>query len=194
MYSIPIHLWGCPILHDELGLVKDWLTRLENFTDCQVEIVSADEVVTREHLVIRTNDLEDLLFEGEELQPKESIKNLEKQLARIKKEIHERAKTFVNPKTRIPTIIPGHVTPEEELIVNQISWDITSWYATTKHFIEETKSAKEEIEKMRKTLKNLKDTRDLMDESVEYAIDRTLCLNGVNRKVYHGQFLTSPQI
>jgi hypothetical protein len=135
MYSIPIHLWGCPILHDELGLVKDWLTRLENFTDCQVEIVSADEVVTREHLVIRTNDLEDLLFEGEELQPKESIKNLEKQLARIKKEIHERAKTFVNPKTRIPTIIPGHVTPEEELIVNQISWDITSWYATTKHFI-----------------------------------------------------------
>jgi hypothetical protein len=23
MYPIPIHLWGCPILHDELGLVKD---------------------------------------------------------------------------------------------------------------------------------------------------------------------------
>jgi hypothetical protein len=30
MFSIPIHLWGSPILHDELGLVKDWLTRLEN--------------------------------------------------------------------------------------------------------------------------------------------------------------------
>jgi hypothetical protein len=81
MYPIPIHLWGCPIIHDELGLVKDWLTRLENFADYRVEIVSADEVATREHLVIGTNDLEDLLFEGEELQPKESIKNLEKHLA-----------------------------------------------------------------------------------------------------------------
>jgi hypothetical protein len=63
-----------PILHDELGLVKDWLTRLENFADCQVEIVLPDEVATREHLVIRTNDLEDFLSESEELQPKESIK------------------------------------------------------------------------------------------------------------------------
>jgi hypothetical protein len=33
MYLIPIRLWGCPILHDELGLVKDWLTSLENFAD-----------------------------------------------------------------------------------------------------------------------------------------------------------------
>jgi hypothetical protein len=47
---------------------------------------------------------------------------------------------------------------------------------------------------MRKTLKNLKDTRDLTDESVEYAIDRTLCLNGVNREVYHGQCLIGAQI
>jgi hypothetical protein len=47
---------------------------------------------------------------------------------------------------------------------------------------------------MRKTLTNLKDTRDLTDESVEYAIDRTLCLNGVDRKVYHGQCLIGPQI
>jgi hypothetical protein len=195
MYPIPIHLWGCLILHDELGLaVKDWLTRLENFAECRVEIISADEVATREHLVIRTNDLEDLLVEGNELQPKESIKNLEKHLARIKKEIHERAKLSVNPKTRIPTIIPGHVTPEEQLIVYQISWDITSWYATTKQLFEETKSAKEEIEKKRKTLKNLKDTRDLTDESVEYAIDCTLCLNGVDQKVYHGQCLIGPQI
>jgi hypothetical protein len=33
-----------------------------------------------------------------------------------------------------------------------------------------------------------------MDESVEYAIDRTLCLNGVDRNVYHGQCLIGPQI
>ncbi len=194
IYPIPIHLWGCPILHDELGLVKDWLTRLENFADCRIEIVSADEVATREHLVIRTNDLEDLLFEAEELPPKESIKSLEKHLARIKKEIHGRAKTCVNPRTRLPITIPGRVTPEEQLIVDQISWDITSWYATTKQLLEETKSAKEEIEKMRKVLKSLKETRDLTDESLEYAIDLTLCLNGVDRKVYHGQCLIGPQI
>jgi hypothetical protein len=170
MYPTPIQLWGCPILHDELGLVKDWLTRLEKFADCQVETVSANKVATRGHLVIRTNDMEDLLSEGKELQTKESIKNLEKHPGQIKKEIHGRAKTFLNQRTRRP-IIP--VTHEEQLIVDQIYWDITSWYAKTKQLLEETKSAKEEIEKMRKTLKNLKDTRDLMEESVEYAIDRT---------------------
>jgi hypothetical protein len=103
-------------------------------------------------------------------------------------------KTNVNQRTRLPITIPGRVTPEEQLIVDQISWDITSWYATTKQLFDEKKSAKEEIEKMRKTLTNLKDTRDLTDESVEYAIGRTLCLNGVDRKVYHGQCLIGPQI
>jgi hypothetical protein len=34
MYSILIHLWGSQILHDELGLVKDWLTSLEKFAGC----------------------------------------------------------------------------------------------------------------------------------------------------------------
>jgi hypothetical protein len=136
--------------------------------------------------------LADLLFEGKELQPKESIKKLEKHLARIRKEIHGRSKTFVSPRTS--GIIPSRVTQEEQLIVNQVSWDITSWYGTTKHLFEETKSAKEEIEKMRKTLRNLKDTRDLTDESVEYAINRTLCLNGVDREVYHGQCLIGQQI
>jgi hypothetical protein len=153
----------------------------------RVEIVSADKVATREYLVIRTNNLEDLLFEDEELQPKESIKNLEKHLARIKKEINGRNRTFVNRRTRLTITIPGRVTPEEQLIVDQISWDITSWYATTKQILEETKSAKEEIEKMRKALNILKETRDLTDESLEYAINLTLCLNGVDRKVYHGQ-------
>jgi hypothetical protein len=82
MCPIPIHLWGSPILHDELGLVKDWLTRLDKFADCQVEIIPTEEVELREHLIIRTNDLEDLLLlNSEELQPKESIKEIEKHLA-----------------------------------------------------------------------------------------------------------------
>jgi hypothetical protein len=30
MCLISMHFWGSPILHDELGLVKDWITGLEN--------------------------------------------------------------------------------------------------------------------------------------------------------------------
>jgi hypothetical protein len=43
-----------------------------------VEIVPPEDVELRKHLVVRTNDLEDFLFESEELQPKESVKELEK--------------------------------------------------------------------------------------------------------------------
>jgi hypothetical protein len=39
------------------------------FADCQVEVVPPEEVTTREHLIICTNDLLDLLFKTEELQP-----------------------------------------------------------------------------------------------------------------------------
>jgi hypothetical protein len=163
MYSIPIHLWGSPILHDKLGLIKDWLTRLENFADCQVEIVEPEEVELRELLVILTNDLEDLLFENEELPPKESIKELQKHLARMEKEIKGRTTGFINQRTREPTIIPGPVTQKEQRIMDQVSWQITSWNEITKKLAEETKSAKEPIEKIAKKLnrKTLRGTLQL---------------------------------
>jgi hypothetical protein len=44
MYLILIHLWGSPILHDGLGLVKDWLTRLTKFADCGMETVLWEKV------------------------------------------------------------------------------------------------------------------------------------------------------
>jgi hypothetical protein len=159
-----------------------------------VEVVPPEEVATREHLIICTNDLEDLLFETEELQPKESIKELEKHMARLWMEIKGRSRTCQNPRTGQPTSIPGRVTQEEQRIVDQISWEITSWHQTTKQVAEETKSAKQEIEKMTKQLKRLRETRDLTDESVEYAIDLTLCAKGIDRKVYHGQCLIGPEI
>jgi hypothetical protein len=56
-------------------------------------------------------------------------------------------------------------------------------------------TAKERIiEKMTKRLNMMKDTRDLTCGSFEYAINGTLCANGVDRKVYHGQCLIGPQI
>jgi hypothetical protein len=71
---------------------------------------------------------------------------------------------------------------------------ITSSHQTTKQVAEKTKPAKQETEKTTKQLKRLGETRDLTDESVEYAIDLTLCANGVDRKVYHDQCLIGPQI
>jgi hypothetical protein len=194
MYPIPIHLWGSPILHDELGLVKDWLTRLETFSDIRVEILSQEEVATRENLVVRTNDLEDLLFEKEELQSEKVIKELEKHLGGMRKEIEGRATVSINPRTQEPTTVPGRVTQEEQHIVDQISWEITSWHQTTNEISGEIKTAKDNIGKMKEQLKGMRETRDLTDESAEYAIDDTLCNNGVDRKVYHGQCLIGPQI
>jgi hypothetical protein len=123
--------------------------------------------------------LEDLLFEREELQPKGSIKVMEEHLAWMQEEIRGRTVTCMNPKTRKPIVIPGCVTEEEQQIMDHIvSWQMTSWHETTKEVAEETKSAKEQIEKMTKRLKMMRDTRDLTDGSAKYAIDGTLCANG----------------
>jgi hypothetical protein len=112
----------------------------------------------------------------------------------MEEEIRGRTVSCMNPRTREPIVNPGRVSEEEQRIMDQISWQITSWHQTTKGVAEETKSAKEQIEKMTKRLKMMRDTRDMTDGSVEYAIDGTLCANGVDRKVYHGQCLIGPQI
>ena len=52
---------------------------------------------------------------------------------------------------------------------------------------EETKSAKELIEKMTTQLKRMRET-------IELTINRTLCANRVDQKVYQGQCLIGPQI
>jgi hypothetical protein len=162
MSPISICLWESAILHDELGLVKDWLTRLENLTACQVELVPLEEVATRENLIIHTNDLEDcLLFESKEVQLKESIKELEKHLTRMENEIRGRTRMDMNPRMRESTIIPGHVTRHEQLIADQISWNITLWHETRIQVGEETKSATEQIQKMAKQLKRMREIIDL---------------------------------
>jgi hypothetical protein len=49
MFSIPVYLWVSPILHGELGLVKDWLTHVEKFCDCHIETLPEEEVNLCEH-------------------------------------------------------------------------------------------------------------------------------------------------
>jgi hypothetical protein len=112
----------------------------------------------------------------------------------MKNQIKGRSRTCVNPATNEPIVIPGRLNHEEHCMMDQISWEISSWHETSKQLGEETKAAKEEILNMKKKLKRLSDTRDLTEESAEYAIDRTLCDNGVDRKVYHGKCLIGPQI
>jgi hypothetical protein len=85
------------------------------------------------------------------------------------------------------------VTQEEQHIVDQISWEITSWHQTTNKISGEIKTTRENIAKMKEQLKGMRETRDLTDKSAEYAIDDTLYKNGVDRKVYHGQYLIGPQ-
>jgi hypothetical protein len=62
-FVIPVHLWISPILHDELGLLKDCLTRVEKFCDCRIETVSEEEVQLRYNLIILGDALEELLIE-----------------------------------------------------------------------------------------------------------------------------------
>jgi hypothetical protein len=63
-YPIPIHLWGNPMLHDKMGLVKDWLTRVEKLADGQVEIIPLEKVATRDHLIIHNNRIWKICFGG----------------------------------------------------------------------------------------------------------------------------------
>lgn len=93
-----------------------------------MELVPLEEVVTREHLMIYTNDLEDLLLESEEQQLKESRKELEKHLTRLEKAIREITRMCIKLRMRELTIIIACVTLQEQHIVDQISAKITSWH------------------------------------------------------------------
>jgi hypothetical protein len=65
-------------------------------------------------------------IQGFIMEPKKSIKELERHLARLEKEIEGRNRTCKNPRTGQSTTIPGQATQEEQRIVDQISWEITS--------------------------------------------------------------------
>jgi hypothetical protein len=50
------------------------------------------------------------------------------------------------------------------------------------------------LSKKKKQLEEMRSERDCLAESGEYAIDRTLSNNGVDRNVYHGKCLIGPHI
>jgi hypothetical protein len=194
MFCIPVHLWASPILHDELGLVKDWLTPVEKFCDSRIETLPDVEVNTREHLVILGDMLEDLLTEQDDLSPKETIKEYETHLKLTIKEISKRDIRIPHETTGMLITVPGRVSPEEQQLITKLTWEIESCKEQSIELQNEIKTTKDMIEKKKKQLEELRSERDCLAESGEYAIDLTLSNNGVDRNVYHGKCLIGPHI
>jgi len=194
MFCIPVHLWVSPILHGELGLVKDWLTRVEKFCDTRIETLSDEEVENREHLIILGDMLEELLMEQEDLSSKETIKEYEMLLKATKKEIKKRDARFRHEVTGAMITVPGRVTPEEQQLIEKLLWDVESCKDHEAELQNEIRKTKGVIEKKKKGLEDLRSTRDCLAESGEYAIDLVLSNNGVDRNVYHGKCLIGPHI
>jgi hypothetical protein len=194
MFCIPVHLWVSPILHGELGLVKDWLTRIEKFCDTRIETLPDEEVENRELLIILGDMLEELLMEQEDLSPKETIKEYEMLLKRTNAEIKKRDARFRHEITQEWITVPGRVTPEEQQLVEKLSWDIESCKEHEAELRNEIKETKGMIEKKKRGLEDLRIGRDCVAESGEHAIDLVLSNNGVDRNVYHGKCLIGPHI
>jgi hypothetical protein len=86
MFCIPAHVWASPILHNELGLMKDWFTQVKKLCNTHIEMLPDEEVNIHEHHII-LGDMEVLLIEQDDLSPKETIKEYKSYLKRINKEI-----------------------------------------------------------------------------------------------------------
>ena len=123
MFCIPVHLWVSPILHNELGLVKDWLTRVEKFCDCRIETVSEKEVQLRDELIILGDALEELLIEQAEISPKETIKDYKAYLKTTEQEIANRSRQIPNEAGHVIRI-PAMKTPAELHLIANLKWEI----------------------------------------------------------------------
>jgi hypothetical protein len=143
MFCIPAHLWVSPILHNELGLVKDWLTRVERFCDCHIETLSEVENDSREHLIILGELLEESLIEQDELTPKETIKEYESHFKAINNEIRKRDVRIPHQTTGVLiSTVPGRVTPQEQQLLAQLTWEIDSRKQQSAELQKEIKTTK----------------------------------------------------
>jgi hypothetical protein len=194
MFCIPVHLWVSPVLYNKLGLVKDWLTRVEKFCDTRIETLPEEEVNFWEHLVILGNMLEDLSMEQDDLNPKETIKDYKTHLSMTVKEIREHDIVILNEATGQMITQPGCVSPDEQQLIDKVTWAIKSCTEQAKELRAEIKTTKDIVNKKKKQLEDMRSTQDCLAQSDEYAIDHTLSNNGVDRNLYHGKCLIGPYI
>jgi hypothetical protein len=86
LFSIPVHLWPCPVLHDMLGLVLDAVRRMENFNDQKVERLPEAETSARETTVHLADELKVMLHKINQLAPfVEQSKNCKQGMKHLKK-------------------------------------------------------------------------------------------------------------
>jgi hypothetical protein len=91
LFSIPVHLWPCPALHDMLGLVLDAVLRMENFNDQKVERLPEAATCARETTVCLADELKVMLHKINQLTPfVEQSKNCKQGLKDLKKGINAR--------------------------------------------------------------------------------------------------------
>jgi hypothetical protein len=69
LFSIPVHLWPCPVLHDMLGLVSDAVRRMENFNEKKIEMLPEAETSARETMVHAADELKVMLHKIDHLAP-----------------------------------------------------------------------------------------------------------------------------
>jgi len=147
MFCIPVHLWVSPILHDELGLVKDWLTCVERFCDTRIKTLPNEEVEYRKHLIILGDMLEDLLVEKDKLSTKDTIKEFENHLKAINKDIRSWDIKIPHETTGVLIKVPGRVSQEEQQLLTKLTWEIESCKEQSAKLQKEIKTTKELIEK-----------------------------------------------
>jgi hypothetical protein len=162
--TFAIHLWVSPVLHYKLGIVKDWLTRVEKLCDTRIETLPNDEVDSHEHLVILGDSMlvDDLLMEQEDLSPKETIKEFENHLKATKKELQRRDIQIPHETTGVLITVPGRVSPEEQQLISKLVWEIESCKQQSTELQKEIKTTKEMIEKKKKQLQELRSERDCL--------------------------------
>jgi hypothetical protein len=108
LFSIPVHLWPCAVLHDMLGLVLDAVRRMENFNDKKVEMLPEAEMSARQTMVEHVDELKVPLYEIDQLAPfVEQSKNCKQSLKDLNKGVDARKrKVKVDRKTVIVEAMP----------------------------------------------------------------------------------------
>jgi FtsZ-binding cell division protein ZapB len=156
MFCIPVHLWVSPILHDELGLVKDWLTHVEKSCDTLIETLPNKKVESCEHLIILGDMLEDFLVEQDKLSPKDTVNEFENHLKVINKEIRSRDLRIPHEMTSVLITVPGQVLPEEQQLITKLTWEIESCKQQSAELQKEIKTTKETIKEKKRKLEELR--------------------------------------
>jgi hypothetical protein len=193
LFSIPVHLWPCAVLHDMLGLVLDAVRRMENFNDKTVEMLPEAEISARETMVQRVDELKVLLYEINQLAPfVEQSKNCKQMLKDLNKGINARKrKVKVGRKTVIVKAVP---TKAEYDLQKNLTFQIEMSEGHRQELAEEVKSKKEAIRLLQKRVTQMRKERGIDEDSGAYAIDKAFTEKGVDRSAYFNNSFIGPHI